>query len=546
MQGAMQALKRQFIELRRRRVFRSAGAYLVVAWLALQVADTTFEPLGLPSWSQRALIIGLLAGFIPVLALAWIFDVTTRGIVRSAPAADPVNSVASGALVSGIASIAVLPFVDLSQSQDQSWFCDGLAEEIIDSLCCVRGLRVSSRTASFRFRDGSVDPRLIGRELSVDAILEGSVRLSGTRLRVTAQLIDASNGYHLWSESYERQLEDVFAIQTEIASNVVRALKVTLAGPAVERSLRYAPANVQAYEFYLRGRQMVAQVSEPAWRHAPRMFRRAIELDPNYAQALAGLADSLAQQILWRFAPAAEVLPEASAAAAKALDLAPELAEAHVAQGHIRSIAGDREGANRSFERAIQLNPALHDAYYHFARHAFAQGQWAKSAALFKQAHQVHPDDYTVLALAVNAIHESGDAAGATAMARKALEGLLRQCEIEPENARVHYLAAGLLQREGRSEEGRGYAEKALRLRPDDFSTLYNVACNFSLAGESDKALDLLERATQQGGGYLDWIRNDSDLASLRELPRFQRLLEQLHDRPDREPSLPVTSTPPG
>ncbi|MEO7251065.1 MAG: tetratricopeptide repeat protein, partial [Arenimonas sp.] len=291
----------------------------------------------------------------------------------------------------------------------------------------------------------------------------------------------------------------------------------------------------EAYEYYLRGRQLAGQTSETSWRHAPKMFRRAIELDPNYAQALAGLADSLAQQILWRFAPATQVLPEASAAAAKALDLAPDLAEAHVAQGHIRSLAGDHEGAIRSFERAIALNPSLQEAYYYFARHCYARGDNARAAELFQQAFRVRPDEYVVLALSVGALEGSGDRAGADAMAQRAVTGLAHQSELDPENARLHYLAAGLLQRLGRGDEGRVCAERALRLRPDDFATLYNVACFYSLAGDCQRALDLLERALSHGAGYYDWIMHDADLAAVRELPRFHQLLTQLRELPEPE-----------
>jgi adenylate cyclase len=543
MAGAMQTLKRQFGELRRRRVFRTAGAYLVGAWLLLQIADATFEPLGLPLWSQRTLIIVLAAGFLPVCVLAWIFDLTRRGLIRTEAASLPMLAPASGstaatpssvpAPMSPIAAMAILPFTDLSEARDQDWFCDGLAEEIIDSLCCIRGLRVASRTASFRFRDGSIDPREIGRQLNVDAILEGSVRKAGDRLKITAQLIDAKDGYHLWSESYERQIEDVFAIQSDIAKSVAEAMKFSLSGPALGRSLRYAPSNMAAYEYYLRGRQMAGQLTDSSWSNAKLMFRRAIELDPNYAQAWAGLADALAQQLLWRLLPAEKVLPEAAAAAAKALDLAPDLAEAHVAQGHVRSLAGDREGAIRSFERAIALNPELHEAYYYFARHCFAQGDNARAAELFEKAYRTRPDEYVVLALSVSAIYATGDKAGAEAMAKRALAGLIQQCEMEPENARPQYLAAGLLQRLGRGEEGKAFAEKALRMRPNDFGTLYNVACFYSLAGDCERALELLERAIGHGGGYYDWIIHDNDLLALRDLPRFRQLVEGLHDRPE-------------
>jgi adenylate cyclase len=532
---------RQWSELRRRRVIRSVIGYLVAGWLLLQVADVTFAPLGFPLWAQRALIIAVAAGFLPFCILAWIYDVRAGRIVRTAPSLPhPEASVAlpspnpvaattpKPAPVSNIASIAILPFADLSQARDQDWFCDGLAEEIIDSLCCVRGLRVASRTASFRFRDGSVDPREIGRLLSVDAILEGSVRKAGERLKIVAQLIDTSDGYHLWSESFERGMEDVFAIQAEIAKSVAQALKLSLSGSAAGRFQRYAPGNLAAYEFYLRGRQLAGATSAIAWQEAPRMFRRAIEHDPNYAQAHAGLADSLAQQILWRFQTAAALLPEATAAAARALELAPDLAEAHVAEGHLRSIAGDHEGAVAAFERAVALNPNLHEAWYYYARHCYSQGDYAHAAELFQAAYRTRPDEYVVLALEVGALDAIGDQTRADAVAKQALVGLLHQSELEPDNVRLLYMAAGLQQRLGRTDAGRELAEKALALRPNEFAVLYNVACFYSLSGDCERALDLLEQAIRLGGGYADWMEHDSDLKAVREHPRFRQILNSL------------------
>lgn len=540
----LQGLKRRFAEVRRRRVLRALGAYAVGAWLLLQVADVTLEPLGVALWLRQALIIAVVAGVVPAAVLAWIYDFTRGRLVRTdgptggldgsgAPlAVMPPAPGGAGAAPASIASIAVLPFSDLSQARDQDWFCDGLAEEIIDSLCCVRGLRVASRTASFRFRDGSVDPREIGRLLSVDAILEGSVRVSGERMRVTAQLIEADRGYHAWSETYERPLADVFAVQREIAENVARALKLSLAGAAI-RGEKYAPRNIEAYEAYLRGRQMVGQYSQRLLMGAPVLFRRAIALDPGFAQAHAGLADALALQAQWRFAPAAQVLPEGTAAASRALDLAPDLAEAHMAQGHLRSIGGDPEGARRAFERALELNPALFDAWHYYARHCYARGEYARAAELFERAHRTRPDDFAPLVFVSSSLAALGDKAGALATAQRAAAGLLRQCELEPDNLRAHYLASGVLHQVGRTEDGRAIAERALLLSPDDWSALYNVACFYSQIGELERSLDLLERALQQGGGYLDWLQHDTDLDPLRALPRFQALLATLHDRDD-------------
>ncbi|MGH8030621.1 MAG: TPR end-of-group domain-containing protein [Arenimonas sp.] len=522
--------RRYLLELRRRRVVRTLLGYIVVAWVLLQVGDVVFEPLGLDPLTGKRWLLGVAAaGLVPVAMLAWVFDISGRRVVRTEtlPAAPASVDTAKGAY-SPIAAVAILPFVDLSPGGDQGWFCDGLAAEIIDSLCCVRGLRVASRSAAFRFRGEGSDPREIGRQLGVDAVLEGTVRRSGDTLRVSAALVDTATGFNVWADAFERRMEDVFAVQSEIAAKVAGALRVNAGANALERSQRYAPRNLAAYEYYLRARQLVVQVTESGWRQAPRLYERAIELDPEYAQAHAGLADALVQMILWRYEAREPALTRASTAAARALDLAPELAEAHVAQGHIRSIAGDADGAQRSFERAIALNPELHEAYLHFARHLYAQGQFARSAELFEHAWRTRPDDATPLALAASALDAIGDHPAAEAMERRALAGLRRQAELEPENARVFYLAAGAHARIGEVQAGREAMEHALRMRPDDYGTLYNAACFYTLVHDHECALELLERAIQAGVGYPDWIEHDPDLAPLRELPKFRELLARL------------------
>jgi len=226
-------------EFRRRRIFRVAAVYLVVAWIFVQVADATFQPLGFPEWASRLLIVLLGLGFVLACCLSWIYDLQPHGLERT-PALPDGNSAAAtdaaparrvGDQAPPEASVAILPFTDLSESHDQDYFCDGLAEEILNALARVRGLHVASRTASFRFRDGSAPPSEIGRQLQVAAIMEGSVRKAGDRVRITAQLVNASNGYHLWSENFDRNLEDIFSIQEEIARNVVNAVRPALQAP---------------------------------------------------------------------------------------------------------------------------------------------------------------------------------------------------------------------------------------------------------------------------------------------------------------------------
>ncbi len=548
-------------ELKRRNVYRAAALYAAAGWLLVQVATQVFPFYDIPNWAVRLVIAAVLIGFPFAMVVSWFYRWTPQGIERESaidrsgsttrvpdsigmPAtvtrgsargeggdivaeSGATSAVAAGPAPPGT-SVAILPFADLSPAKDQDWFCDGLAEEIIDALCCVRGLRVASRTASFRYRDGSVDPRDIGRQLRVGAILEGSVRKSGERLRITAQLVDAVAGFHLWSETWDRRLEDVFAIQTEIARKVSAALRVSLTGDEVARHERYVTRNMHAHEFYLRGRQLVGKIGAQEWRQSLPMFRRAIELDPDYAQAYAGLADVLAQLLLWRFVRAEEVLPEATRAAHRALELAPDLAEAHVALGHVRSLTGDNDGATRSFERALELNPELFEAHYYFARHCFAHGEYVRAAQLFRSAFAIRPDDYTVLALAVPVFDRIGEHAQAEAMAHEALEGLKHQVELGVADPRANELLANMFARLGQREAGMPYAEAALRARPDDYSTLYNAACYYSLAGDTERALELLERACKFGGGSRDWIEHDSDLDPLRDNPRFQKLISDV------------------
>lgn len=543
MPGWWQRSKSRLAELRRRRVLRTLGLYVVASWLAMQVADVTFEPLGAPDWAQRTLIIALIAGVVPVAILAWVYDLTRHGIRRTAAlddANDDANARSASAPTAGqhagatpamspIGAVAILPFADLSPAQDHGWFCDGLAEEIIESLCCVKGLRVASRTAAFRFRDGATHPREIGKLLGVDAILEGSLRVAGGRMRVGAKLIDAREGYQTWSEVFERPTTDVFAVQREIAENVARTMKLSLTAPPPGRGEKYMPRSMGAYQAYLLGRRMVGEYTRRELLDAPAQFRRAIELDPDYPQAYAGLADALALTAQWRFAPAEAVLPEGTRAASRALDLAPDLAEAHMAQGHLRSLGGDGEGARRSFERALELNPALFDAWSYYARHCYAHGEHARAAELFERAHRVRPSDYSPLVFVASALTALGDEVGARAAATRAADGLLRQCQLEPDNVRAHYLAPSVLHQSGRVAEARVMAERALSLGGDEWSTLYNLACYHAYAGEPGLALDLLERAMRAGGGDPDWLRHDPDLAALRGHARFEALLAGIH-----------------
>ena len=271
-------------------------------------------------------------------------------------------------------SVAVLPFADLSPERDQDYFTDGIAEEIINALSKIQALRVASRSSSFAFKGKNQDIRDVGEKLGVSTVLEGSVRKAGNRLRITAQLVNVADGYHLWSDRFDRQLEDVFEVQDEIAESIVKALRLVLSENE-KRALEQArPENVQAYDYYLKGRQFVHQYREKSLQFARRMFQRAIEVDPNFARAYAGLADCSSMLYNWWDAVEAN-LNQAESASKKALELAPELAEAHASRGFALTLSKRYQEAEQEFETAIHLDPTLFEAYYFYARTSFEQGK---------------------------------------------------------------------------------------------------------------------------------------------------------------------------
>jgi serine/threonine protein kinase/tetratricopeptide (TPR) repeat protein len=428
-----------------------------------------------------------------------------------------------------IASIAVLPFADMSPEHDQDYFCEGVADEILNSLTRVEGLRVASRTSSFQFKGAAEDIRRIGERLNVRSILEGSVRKAGERLRVTVQLINVTDGYHLWSERYDRKLEDIFAIQDEIAEATARALKVVLSGQ--EGPLRRAKkTDVEAYEFYLRGRQLLGEFSRRSLQQSREMFARALAIDPNYALAQTGIADASAWLVMW-FAGTDADLRQAEEASARALALAPDLAESHASRGLVLMLARRYDEAEIHFQRAIDLNSRSFEAHYYYGRALFSTGRYAEAESIIRKAAELRPEDYQTLGILNMILRKLGKNNEADEANREALSRIERWLEINPRDPRALYFGGVRLLSQGQGEKGRQWVENAITLAPDDPAVLYNSACFYALFGERDRALDLLEKMLQTNqhlGTSKDWIVNDPDLDPLRESPRFQAILNRL------------------
>jgi adenylate cyclase len=444
-------------------------------------------------------------------------------VARAKSASPPLKAPAA----EDLSAIAVLPFADLSPGRDQDYLCEGLAEELINALTHVEGLRVASRTASFQFRGAGADVREVGRALRVGTLLEGSVRKANNHLRVTVQLVEVSTGSHRWSQRFDRPLDDIFAIQDEIANSVAASLRDRPLSAREQHALARPQTGAVVYEYYLRGRQCLPRMAAVDLRKGAEMFDRAVALDANYAPAHAGLAMVHATLHEW-FGARDQDRERAERASARALALAPDLADAHVARACALSLSRRYDEADQEFEQAIRLNPNLFDAYYYYARTAFAQGDIARSADLFKKAADVRLDDFQSPMLLAQSLEMLGRAEEAAKATREGIRRAERILVLNPMDGRALSLGSGALYSDGQHARALAWSKRSLELYHTDPSTLMNAACLQAKMGHKEEALDLLERVFARGWGKRDWVEHDPDYESLRDDPRFKVLLERL------------------
>jgi non-specific serine/threonine protein kinase len=448
------------------------------------------------------------------------------GGVVGAPGAAVTSASAKGAAADAPTSIAVLPFADMSPARDQDYLCEGIAEELINSLTHVEGLRVAARSSSFQFRTSAVDIQAVGARLGVAAVLEGSVRKAGDRLRVTVQLVDVANGYHRWSQRYDRSLEDVFAIQDEIAESVATALRGILTARE-KKALRRPETAIEVYEYFLRGRRLLHRFNRASLQEARRMFERAIELDQGYGPAHAGLAEVHSSLFEW-WGGTSDDFDTADRASRKALELAPHSDEAQTSRGAVLAARRKYEEAEKEFQKAIEINPNSFDAHYHYARTAFAWGRVERSAELFQKAAEVRQEDFQSMILLGQSLRVLGKSEEALKAGREGVRRAERQLELDPADARALSLGANALDDIGERERALQWSRRALELYPEDQSVLINGACLRARAGLKEEAIELLERSFARGWGKRDWIEHDPDYDSIRDDPRFKALIEKL------------------
>ena len=511
-------------ELLRRRVPQVVGFYLAAGWALIEFSDWAVGRFAVSTRITDVLIAVLLFALPFVVLAAW-----RLGVAEGDPAGPSHELGSAGGAEGrpepalGEQSVAVLPFTNLSDSAENEYLSDGLSEEIINALARLEGLNVVSRTSVFAWKGQTGDVRDIGRTLGARSVLEGSVQRSGDQLRVTTRLVDVESGFQLWSGKYDRSMEDIFAIEDEIAGSVARALRVLFEDEGQRTQLRAQPADVRAYDYVLRGRQFFHRTRKASLEFALEMFRKAIEVDPEYAAARVGAAYTAALIRLY-YTSEEGVLEEADFESRRALELEPDSSDAHAARGFVLFLQGEMEAAEASFSQAMRLDPLQFESRYLLGRIRFQQGRHEEAAELFDEATAAR-EDYQAAFFGAQAREALGSTADAAEHYRMALEVAERHMDLNPDDPRAATMRAVSLCRIGRLDEGKAWAEKALEIDPADAGVRYNVACLFALEGEPERAIDCLEEAIAAGFGNRAWIRQDPDLASLKDNPRFEELV---------------------
>lgn len=563
--------------LRDRKVAQWGLAYVAGAWGFLQGVGFVGETFAWPGLIRRLATLALLVAFPLVLVLAWYHgDRGQQRVTRaelmiitllfligggifwmygqdegSRTTANAPDAPARPAVATD-PSVAVLPFVDMSQNKDQEYFADGLAEELLNLLAGIPELRVIGRTSSFQFKGRNEDLRLIATKLGVASLLEGSVRKSGNRVRITAQLIKAADGSHLWSETYERDLGDIFKVQDEISSAVVAALKVKLLPQKESASAPYRTASPEAYNEYLLGRQFFNRGSAEDFRRAVDAYRRAVELDPMFASAYAGLAVSeneVARAPGNTLEEVQAAQARALAAADRAVELDPDMSEGYAARGFLRfNINWDWAGAEKDLSRAFELDPGSYRAYTCYACFLASLGRLDEALEINLKGTQRDPlsaDTWFRRSIQLNA---AGRYAEARAAANRALEispehgiarfnlGVTSLLEGNPEAALAEFERASAARHQagvamaaedlGRHRE----AHRALDELIDKFaqSNAYQIAEVYAWRNERDSAFAWLERAYVQHDGTLVQIKFDPLLARIRDDVRYAEMLAKM------------------
>jgi TolB-like protein len=571
-----------FAELKRRNVYKVAVAYIVAGWALSQGIAQVFPVFDIPNWIIRLVVLLIIIGLPIALGLAWMFELTPQGIKRTeevdlsdtrAPKKHmwiyvvviglfflgryTARSSASAAGALPAKSIAVLPFDNLSRDPDNAYFTEGVQDEILTRLAKVADLKVISRTSTQHFKSAPENLPEIAKQLGVANILEGSVQKASDQVRVNVQLINALTNAHLWAETYDRKLIDIFAVESEIAKAITESLQAKLTGSEKTAMSEKPTENPAAHELYLKGRYFWNRRNTASLRRAGDYFQQAIDLDPNYALAYAGLADVHSILPIYAGTAPKDDVPKALAAARKAVELDSNLAEAHTSLGNALVSNAQLNLAEAEFRRALELNPNYATAHQWLAECLFGQGRFPESLAENERAHELDPLSLIINASYASSLSGVGRYDDAVKQARKALdfdpdsipaheilgqtyedEGKLDQAiteyhranEIEATPSNFAMLAYAYA-KTGRGVETRKILDKLTTLSEQRYVGAYPLAIVHLALGEKDEALRLLEQSFGERDillqGLFGSIKIDKRLDSLRNDPSFQKLVER-------------------
>ncbi|TDJ35216.1 MAG: tetratricopeptide repeat protein [Gammaproteobacteria bacterium] len=536
-----------FEELRRRSVIKVAFAYAVTGWILAEVGNYAADTFNAPDWVMQMFTVLLILGFPIALILAWAFEVTPEGVKRTpgsvfgrkkTPEAEDESK-----------SIAVLPFANLSTDPENEYFADGLSEELLNVLAHIDGLRVAGRTSCFAFKGENKDLREIGEKLGVGYILEGSVRKSGNNIRITAQLVSSADGYHLWSETYDRELDDIFVIQDEIAKAVTDMLRVKLLGESESDVRRTEDGTV--YAAYLEGRFHQRRMKFEELKKAVALYAEVLEESPDYVPALASSAEAWIHMVAGGDVPYDEGWPRAKAFIDKALEIDPDYAEAQMVQGFFLGWwEHDMVGAEKHLRRAIELNPNFADAYRRLGAHLRMLLRHEEALSCFETAVSIDP---------LSAINLRQLAYTYACMERygEAEELLHKAMDMDPQAGGLHYNLGELYFRQNDSDRARPEFEKehipwmrefgeallGIRESSDEEarkladayresvgeSAGYQMGVLYCQIGDREKSLDWLEQAERERDPGVMQMLMDPFLEPIRDEPRFQALARKLN-----------------
>jgi len=548
--------KKFFAELKRRRVYSVAVAYLVGGWALAQGIAQVLPVFDIPNWVVRLTVLLIVLGFPVALVLSWFFDLTRYGIVRT-PDLDTRSTgivpsgPASNRVDSGEKSIAVLPFKDLSLARDHTYFSEGIAEELLGALAKVDGLRVAARRSSFWFKDKEAELSEIAGKLNVEHVLEGSVRRDGNRVRITAELIDASDGFTIWSETYEREMHGIFALQDEITRSIVHTLKLKLAISPSPLS-----RSTDAYEDYLQGLFYSDKSTQNALRRSLEFFQRALEKDPKFNRAWTGIAKAW----LWladAYVPPLEAYPKVRDAAARALQLSDDEAEAHVYLAESRRILDwDLDGAEAEFNRAVEIDPNSTPSNYFIAALHAARGNREQALTYLQRTSKIDPASLWVSNFACElyryfGLNDEAIAAGERALqldpaflyGEPLLAALYREMGRFDEAIALYQKAQSFTGKPGfglaitygrmdRRKEAQEILEAAVASRP--YTPGDAIAHVHVALGAYDDAIRELERACNERSSSLHMVGISPEFIPLRSDKRFISLLKKIGLEPEK------------